>query len=236
MAKTNNLDNQVIINYNLWYNLLAKEKNMHFLKQLLLAALGMILVAAGVNLIIGVGWGMATFDTAAMTVQKLLNLELYGDAAFILNMVFALILIIFKKKLLVNWSDLITAFIAVFLLTRTINLLVFITQFTYSSTFTTLIGFFISVIIVNLGIYFMSVSNLVATPYDRFVIQLSEATHKELGKARLNSDIVLFIIAFALIFFLKLDVPVSIATIYIVVASGPIITLTGKIFKIQPMA
>lgn len=209
---------------------------MHFLKQLILAAIGMFLVALGVNLIIGINWGMATFDTAAMTVQELFGIGLYGDAALALNMVFACILILFKKKLLVRWSDLATAFIAVFLLTRTINLLVFITEITYANFPKTLIAFFISVIIVNLGIYFMSVSNLVATPYDRFVIQLSESSKWELGKARLRSDIVLFVIAFFFIFFFKLDVPVSLATLYIVLASGPIITICGKIFKIETMA
>lgn len=209
---------------------------MHFLKQLILAAIGMFLVALGVNLIIGINWGMATFDTAAMTVQELFGIGLYGDAALALNMVFACILILFKKKLLVRWSDLATAFIAVFLLTRTINLLVFITEITYANFPMTLIAFFISVIIVNLGIYFMSVSNLVATPYDRFVIQLSESSKWELGKARLRSDIVLFVIAFFFIFFFKLDVPVSLATLYIVIASGPIITICGKIFKIETMA
>lgn len=209
---------------------------MHFLKQLILAAIGMFLVALGVNLIIGINWGMATFDTAAMTVQELFGIGLYGDAALALNMVFACILILFKKKLLVRWSDLATAFIAVFLLTRTINLLVFITEITYANFPMTLIAFFISVIIVNLGIYFMSVSNLVATPYDRFVIQLSESSKWELGKARLRSDIVLFAIAFFFIFFFKLDVPVSLATLYIVIASGPIITICGKIFKIETMA
>lgn len=207
-------------------------ENRSLKMKIAMASIGTLILAISINFIISINWGMATFDTACYTTMEFLQLEMFGDAALVTHLVFMVLLLIFMKKLNVTWKYIGIALISIIIVSRVINLFAFIIDIEYSNTIVKFIVFLISVAAVNLGIYLMGSSNLIATPYDRFVIQLSETTGRDLGKARLIVDVVVFIIALALILILKLDVPLSIATIFIVIVSGPIITTWGKLLKL----
>lgn len=196
-----------------------------------LAVIGTILLAISINFIISINWGMSTFDSACLTTQYLFDIDKYGDAVLLTHSVFLLLLIIFMKKLQSNWKHIGIAVISIIIVSRIINMFGFIIDFEYSSKLIMLLIFLVNVIIVNLGIYLMAKSTLVATPYDRFVIQFSSATSRDLGRARLIVDVIVFAIALVIILVAKLEVPISLATLFIVFASGPIITLWGKVLK-----
>lgn len=206
-----------------------REKSLGF--RIGLAAVGTLLLAISINFIISVNWGMSTFDTACLTTQYFFNMDQYGDAVFITHSIFLVLLIVFMKKLNSNWTEIFTAVISIFIVSRVLNVFGFIIDFQYSSTFVMLIVFLVNVLVVNLAIYLMATSSLVATPYDRFVIQFSKATGRELGRARLIVDVITFIFTLIVIITNSLPVPISLATLFIVLLSGPIITMWGKIFK-----
>lgn len=196
-----------------------------------LAIIGTILLAISINIIIGINWGMSTYDTTCLTTQYLLHMTKYGNAVLVTHLVFLVLLIIFMKKLQSDWKQILIAIISILIVSRVINFFGFFIDINYPNTIIKFIVFMISVVTVNLAIYLMAKSQLVATPYDRFVIQFAASTDRDLGRARLIVDVITFIAAFALIVIFKLPVPISIATLFIVLASGPIITFWGKVFK-----
>lgn len=206
-----------------------KEKSLNF--RIGLAVIGTLLLAISINFIISINWGMSTFDTACLTTQYFLNMDQYGDAVFITHFIFLILLIVFMKKLKSNWTEFFIAVISIFIVSRVLNVFGFIIDFQYSSILVMLIVFLVNVFVVNLAIYLMATSSLVATPYDRFVIQFSKASGLELGRTRLIVDVITFIFALIMIITNSLPVPITLATLFIVLLSGPIITMWGKIFK-----
>ncbi len=196
-----------------------------------LAVVGTLLLAISINFIIGINWGMSTYDTACLTTQYLLNMEQYGDAVLVTHAVFLVLIVIFLKKLQSDWKQVLIAIVSILVVSRVINMFGFLIDVEYASFAIKFIAFMINVFVVNLAIYLMANSQLVATPYDRFVIQLSAVSGRDLGKARLIVDVITFIIAFIIIVIANLPVPISFATLFIVLASGPIITMWGKILK-----
>lgn len=196
-----------------------------------LAVIGTILLAISINFIIGINWGMSTFDTACLTTQYFFNIEQYGDAVFVAHSIFLVLLVIFMKKLQSSWKHVLIAVISIFVVSRVINGFGFLIDIEYSGTLVMFIVFMINVLVVNLAIYLMAKSQLVATPYDRFVIQFSLASNRDLGRARLIVDVITFIFAFIVIIIADLPVPITIATLFIVLVSGPIITFWGKVFN-----
>ncbi|WOO88611.1 hypothetical protein R2F61_06680 [Mollicutes bacterium LVI A0078] len=196
-----------------------------------LAVVGTLLLAISINFIIGINWGMSTYDTACLTTQYLLDMDQYGDAVLVTHAVFLVLIVIFLKKLQSDWKQVLIAIVSILVVSRVINMFGFLIDVEYASFAIKFIVFMTNVFVVNLAIYLMANSQLVATPYDRFVIQLSAVTGRDLGNARLIVDVITFIIAFVIIIIADLPVPISFATLFIVVASGPIITMWGKILK-----
>ncbi len=206
-------------------------ENKSFKFKILLATIGTLILAVSINFIIGINWGMSTYDTACLTTQYLFGFENYGDAVLLTHMIFLVLLIVFMKKLNTSLKHIGISLISIVIVSRVLNFFGFIIDIQYSSTLVMLIVFLINVFAVNLAIYLMASSTIIATPYDRFVIQLSTISGKDLGRARLIVDIITFIFAFIIILLFNLPVPISLATLFIVLFSGPIITMWGKLFK-----
>ncbi len=201
--------------------------------RILFAVVGAILLSAGLQVTIGIDWGVSMFDTATLAMEHLTGVN-FGNAAVLLHAIFLVILIIGMKKLESKWGELALSAISIFALTRVINLFEFIANAVNFQNFVvTLIVFIVSVFVFNIGIYFMSKSNLFIAPYDRFVLQLSWALKKELGTARLVSDILLFTITIILTLVFDLGVTISIGTAYIIFTSGLQINLIHKFLKIE---
>lgn len=204
--------------------------------RILYAVVGAILLSAGLQVTIGIDWGVSMFDTATLAMAKITGVN-FGNAAVLLHTIFLIILIVGMKKLQSKWSEIALSALSIFILTRVINVFAFIATTVHAvqfdSFFIKLIVFVISVFVFCVGIYFMSKSNLFIAPYDRFCLQLSWATGKELGTARLMSDVTLFVITIILNIIFNLGVTVSIGTAYIIFTSGLQVNLAHKIFKID---
>lgn len=201
--------------------------------RILFAIVGAVLLSAGLQVTIGINWGVSMFDTATLAMENLTGVN-FGNAAVLLHSIFLIILIVGMKKLESKWGELALSALSIFLLTRVINVFEFIANaVNFSSFFVSLIAFVVSVFVFCIGIYFMSKSNLFIAPYDRFCLQLSWATGKELGTARLISDVTLFAITIILNLILGLGVTISLGTAYIIFTSGLQINLVHKIFKIE---
>lgn len=201
--------------------------------RILYAVVGAVLLSAGLQVTIGIDWGVSMFDTATLAMSNLTGVN-FGNAAVLLHAIFLIALIVGMKKFQSKWAELALSAISIVLLTRVINAFEFIANaVNFGSFFVTLIAFVVSVFVFCIGIYFMSKSNLFIAPYDRFCLQLSWATGKELGTARLISDVTLFAVTIILNFILGLGVTISLGTAYIIFTSGLQVNLVHKIFKIE---
>lgn len=194
---------------------------------------GALLLAVGLQVTIGINWGVSMFDTATLVIQGMTGLN-FGNSAIVLHSIYLVILIIGMNKLQSKWNELALSVVSIFIITRIINAFSFISESVHFNSFIiTLIMFIISVFVFCVGIYFMSKSNLFVSVYDRFCLQLSWATNQELGTARLICDVSLFIVTLLVNYTLDLGVTVSIGTFYIIFTSGLQINLIHKIFKIE---
>lgn len=201
--------------------------------RILFAVIGAVLLSAGLQVTIGIDWGVSMFDTATLAMQGITGVN-FGNAAVLLHSIFLIILILGMKKLQSKWSELVLSAISIFALTRVINMFEFIANaVNFESFAVNLVAFVLSVFVFCIGIYFMSKSNLFIAPYDRFCLQLSWATGKDLGTARLISDVTLFVITIILSIILDLGVTVSFGTAYLIFTSGLQVNLVHKIFKIE---
>ncbi len=201
--------------------------------RILFAVVGAVLLSAGLQVTIGIDWGVSMFDTATLAMAGITGVN-FGNAAVLLHAIFLIILILGMKKLESKWSELALSAISIFALTRVINMFEFIANaVNFESFIVNLIAFVVSVFVFCIGIYFMSKSNLFIAPYDRFCLQLSWATGKDLGTARLISDVTLFVITIILSIVLDLGVTVSFGTAYLIFTSGLQVNLVHKIFKIE---
>ncbi len=207
--------------------------NKTITNKIILAIVGMVLLSIGLNIVLAIDWGMSTFDTATLVTQQVFNIQVFGNAALVCHALYCILLIIFMKKLDSSFLQIGTSILSIFILTRVINIFSFLTNFHASSFAMNLILFVAFVFIINIGIYFMSMSHLITAPYDRFVLQVSESFNIELGKSRLINDVILFAVSIILILIFNLDVTVAFGTLYIVFLSGPMVTIAGKIFKIE---
>lgn len=201
--------------------------------RILFAVIGVLLLSVGLQITIGINWGVSMFDTSTLTMQYLTGVN-FGNAALLLHGIYILLLIIFMKKMQTKWLELGLSVVSIFVLTRVINAFGFIAEAVDLPNFTiNLIVFVVCVFVFNIGIYFMSKSNLFIAPYDRFILQLSWALNSELGTARLISDISLFTVTILLILIFNLGVTISLGTAYIVFTSGFQIKAIERIFKIE---
>lgn len=195
--------------------------------------IGVLLLAIGLQVTIGINWGVSMFDTATLVIQSITGLN-FGNAAIVLHSIYLLILIIGMKKFHSKWSELAMSVISIFIITRVINVFAFIaTSIHFDSFVITFIMFLLSVFIFCIGIYFMSKSNLFISVYDRFCLQLSWVSGKELGTARLICDVSLFVITIIVNYAFDLGVTISLGTFYIIFTSGLQINLIHKLFKIE---
>lgn len=211
-------------------NIMKKRKMS---TRILFAIVGALLLSLGLQVTIGIDWGVSMFDTSTLAMEYLTGVN-FGNAAVLLHAIYLIIMIVGMKKLQSKWPELAISALSIFVLTRIINAFEFIANsINFSSFAVALVVFVVSVFIFNIGIYFMSKSNLFIAPYDRFVLQLSWALGKELGTARLISDIILFAITIIINFVFGLGVTISLGTAYIIFTSGPQINIIGKIFKIE---
>lgn len=201
--------------------------------RILFAIVGALLLSFGLQVTIGIDWGVSMFDTATQVMANITGAN-FGNAAILLHSIYFIILIIGMKKLQSKWLELTISAVSIFVLTRVINAFEFIsTMINFDNFVVTLIAFVLSVFVFNIGAYFMAKSNLFVTPYDRFVLQLSWAMNIELGTARLISDVSLFVVTIILNLFIGLGVTISLGTAYIIFTSGPQINIISKIFKIE---
>lgn len=196
--------------------------------RLIISIIGMIIFAIGINIIISVNWGYSTFDTAVQTIQHLFSIKLYGDASLYFNLIFVMSLIILMKALTVNWKDIVTSTLIMYLFTRSINIFSFVSMIKLNNVYLNFIFFFLGFLSINIGIYAMCKGEINA-PYDKLVFLTSKKFDKDLGIVRLIFDTSIFAFAVVLIYFYDLDVVIGFGTLFIVFLSGPFISLLNKL-------
>lgn len=207
--------------------------NKTLTSRIIFAILGMVLLSIGLNIVLGIDWGMSTFDTATLVAQELFKVNNFGNAALICHAIYCILLVIFMKKLQSSFLQIGTSIISIFILTRVINVFAFLENAHFNTFAANLVLFVVFVMIINIGIYFMSMSHLITAPYDRFCLQVSESMNIELGRSRLINDVILFVISLLFVLIFKLPVTIALGTLYIVFLSGPMVTIAGKIFKVK---
>lgn len=197
------------------------------------AIIGMIVIAVGVNFVISLNMGMASFDMLAMVILDMSPVEKFGDAILLIHLTFITFLICGWKYFKMDANKFIMSMLSIVLITRFINLLGFIQAPTSIAGTSKLLLFVVSVLITNAGVYLLLKSNFVVTPYDRFVLQLSTVKGWSIGSLRWIFDISTLVVTSLIIVCFNLPITISIFTVLIIISIGPTIIMLDRILKLD---
>lgn len=196
-------------------------------KKIMTALLGINLMSIGLNIVLDINWGVGPFDSMTLLVQKIFNITNFSNASLLLHMFFAVILLLLIKVLNIQIRDLILSCLSIFVITRFVWFYGLIINISSNSLMLFISGF----LILNLGLYFISISNILIAPYDKFIVEVAEYTQKDLGLIRLIGDVSLLTVVIVLNLLEVTDVVISVGTIFITIGTGLNITLYEKIFE-----
>ncbi|WOO88151.1 hypothetical protein RZE82_04285 [Mollicutes bacterium LVI A0039] len=203
------------------------------LKRVLIAFLGINLLSIGLMYILAIDFGVGPFDSLTLALQGLLGIDKFSNASFALHGLFFILLLFLVRGFKIRYRDVIISLFSIFIVTRIISIYEEIIKFDPSefSTIIVVIVFIVAFLTLNLGLYFMAISNIIIPPYDKFVVEFSKYKNIELGKSRLIADALVITLVIALNVIGIVSVTVSIGTIIITLFTGLNITLYNKLIS-----
>ncbi|HOI46968.1 MAG TPA: hypothetical protein PLR26_04455 [Bacilli bacterium] len=184
--------------------------------------LGIIIICYGVASIISARIGTSAADAINTNVSYLTPLTV-GQSIGIMSVVFVLLSLLFKRKLII-----LVSLVFVFILTPGIDFFFYKVIEVYYPTdlWFRILNFAIGVLLVNLGTSLTIVSKLPLTPYDQFTMMMVELTKKPLIVIRFSLEFTLLIIGVILgIRSGYLNETVSIGTVIFALSGAPLIRL-----------
>lgn len=198
-------------------------------KKIIVALIGINLMSIGLNIVLNINIGVGPFDSATMLIQDLCSLEKFSNASFMLHMLFAIALISLHKLFNLKVIEIVFSCVSILIITRFVGVYETLIDFNSANLFLFVIGF----LVLNLGLYLISISNIIIAPYDKFVVQLASIKNIELGRVRLLCDATLIIIVILLNAFNLSNVVISFGTLFITVGTGFNISLYNKLLKLE---
>lgn len=195
-------------------------------KRILVALIGINLMSLGLNIVLDINWGVGPFDSMTLLMQQIFKIDNFSNASFMLHMVFAVVLLIMLKIFKLNILDLVISCLSIFLITRFVGLYDMVINIHSNS----IILFVIAFLTLNLGLYFIAISNLLIAPYDKFIVEIAKYKDLDLGIIRLSGDMGLLLIVIILNLLGLTNVVISFGTIFITIGTGLNISLYKKIF------
>lgn len=194
-------------------------------KRLITAVLGINLMSLGLNIVLDINWGVGPFDSMTLLVQELFKLEEFANASLALHMFFAVILVICIKVLKIKIADIIISCLSIFVITRVVGLYGNFIDIQSNN----IVLFVVAFLTLNLGLYLISISNLIIAPYDKFVVEFASLKNIELGRIRLICDGLLLAVVILLNVANIANVVISFGTVFITIGTGFNISLYTKL-------
>ena len=189
-------------------------------KRIIHSIVGIILLAVGLNILLLTNVGYGPFDSLTYALQSALNIDEFGNASFLLHLLFALLLLtynFFKKKHLI---PVFISILSIFILTRVVNFFSFLTEFTLTGLSEVLGFFLLGFLLLCLGLLFISKSNLIIPPFDKTIVEAAKIGKINLGTMRIGFDVFLLTLTIILKVLLEIDVVISLGTLFLTVGTG----------------
>ncbi len=200
-------------------------------KNLIYGLVGMIILSIGLNMILIANIGTGPFDTFVIANQSVLGIDSFANASFLFHVIFVLIMLIFKNFFKTEEKPALISVLSIFVITRFIAWFDVILKALGFETFNLVFLMAIGFILFSLGIYILSVSNVIIAPYDKFVVQFAAALNINLGTFRVIWDVTMLVLAFIISTITDAGVVFSIGTIIITVGTGSCIRLFEMIHQ-----
>lgn len=191
--------------------------------------LGIIFYSIGLNMILLANFGVGAFDTIALVIQQIFNITKFGNALFFVQMFFAITLLFFKLKKEITLRSIFVSIGSIFLISQCVNIFRFIQIATINNNSFNLIIFISGFLILCLGITLISIEDIVISPFDKVVVELSNYEKRNIGFVRLICDLIILLIAVMATYAMKLDVKITIATLVLTFITGPVIIMLSKL-------
>lgn len=189
-------------------------------RKIIVALIGIIIYAFGLDLMVMTNLGVGPFDSFCLAIASLLNTSL-GNAELLVHSIFIVILLIFANRWQVTKQSIIYSFLSIFLISRVIDIMTSTAQiFSGVNVYLDfLIGFFLFTL--GIAIYFQV--DIIIAPGDKLVVELARVLKRRDGTGKFIFDMIFGVVSFILISGLNLDIALSFTTLFIIVATGPLI-------------
>ncbi len=191
-------------------------------KKLVIATIGILFLSIGLNLIMLANYGMSPFDTTTQAISEILGIN-FGNAAMIIHLICFLLLIPFIFKKAVTVSEMFIALFTVFVITRLINVFGFIANMNVENSVIIFILFLIGFAMFCIAGALLMLTNIIITPSDKLNITIAHYFKFHPGYVRLSSDLIFLALSLISVFILKIDVTISLVTIFMGFGVGSII-------------
>ncbi len=186
------------------------------LTQLLMALVGIIIFAIGINILLAFNLGMGPFDTLTLVVQKVFHVQEFGNASFLIHFCFAVILLLLRKKYDLSIKLIVISIGSILIISRFINLFnLEIFQMEYN------LRLFISnFLLMNWGLFLIAKSNLIIAPFDKLIVAISDYHQCDLGYVRIIGDTSMLLFSLVLIITFTMNVKITLFTLFITIMTG----------------
>ena len=198
-----------------------KSNIKNFGYKLLISLVGCVLFAISIQIMLALGYGLSPVDVTSQSIKKFLSLDNLGYALMIFHSLFIICILLLNKRLNSSIKDVIrvgvSALVISFFIYITTNIIVIDVDF---FSLKGLLIFDIAFFLFAFSLYLIMKSDIIITPYEKFIVLISKKKNYQLGKVRLFSDSALILIAYLFYILLNKETDFSIVTILIALLTG----------------
>ncbi len=189
--------------------------------------IGVNILAISINLMEYLNLGMGAFNTLVLFLSKYFKIN-FGNATFLLHLIFAILITIFSQKFKIKYKYILISIGSIFIITRLINLYGLL-EINLNKTVPV---FLIVFCLMNFGIFLIMKSNMVITPFDKYIVELANYRNKLFGSVRMKTDIIILIIIYCINSIYDYQISISVFTLFVTFCAGLNIYLYEKILII----
>lgn len=190
--------------------------------------LGSIILSIGVSTLVTLNYGVPSFDTFVLAVSNLINTS-YTNTLRLTQLCILIILIIFKKKFSLTWTELLVSSLSVIIVTLLIDASTFLLKDVIVRNYAWLAFGFIFFIY---GITLLVQSDIFLAPNDKILNAISHVTTHTYALYKAICDIAMLAVALTIIKVYGFDISVSTVTIFLTFFTGPFVGMFSKLNNI----
>ncbi len=195
-------------------------------KKTIVCAVGLLIFAIGLNMMIIADIGIGPFDSFCLVIAELTGLN-FGNAQLLFQSILFVVLLLIIKKSKQTYLEVFVSLLSTFIGTRIINFTSpFVAQFADQNKY---LMFIVGFVLLVVGVSVNLKVNIIINPIDKLVVALSGMTNIKVGTMKLITDVICGVLTIIFVFVFNYDVAVSVTMLFILFCTGPAINILNSL-------